>query len=67
MNKVVFYCCSGFEKECVVEIIDKVVCFEVFGFVWVKEDFGYVIFEGYQQDDGEKLVCDLLFSLLIFV
>lgn len=32
----------------------------------VKEDSGYVIFEGYQQDDGEKLVRDLPFSSLIF-
>ncbi|SQC45570.1 RNA 2'-O-ribose methyltransferase mtfA [Klebsiella pneumoniae] len=38
----------------------------VFGFARVKEDSGYVIFEGYQQDDGEKLVRDLPFSSLIF-
>lgn len=35
-------------------------------FARVKEDSGYVIFEGYQQDDGEKLVRDLPFSSLIF-
>ena len=38
----------------------------MFGFARVKEDSGYVIFEGYQQDDGEKLVRDLPFSSLIF-
>ena len=59
MNKVVLYCRPGFEKECAAEITDKAARLEVFGFARVKEDSGYVIFEGYQQDDGEKLVRDL--------
>lgn len=66
MNKVVLYCRPGFEKECAAEITDKAARLEVFGFARVKEDSGYVIFEGYQQDDGEKLVRDLPFSSLIF-
>lgn len=66
MNKVVLYCRHGFEKECAAEITDKAARLEVFGFARVKEDSGYVIFEGYQQDDGEKLVRDLPFSSLIF-
>lgn len=67
MNKVVLFCCLGFEKECVVEIIDKVGKWEIFGFVCVKENVGYVIYECYQLEDGEKLILELLFSLLIFV
>ena len=59
MNKVVLYCRPGFEKECAAEITDKAARLEVFGIARVKEDSGYVIFEGYQQDDGEKLVRDL--------
>lgn len=47
MNKVVLLCRSGFEKECVVEIIDKVGQREIFGFVRVKENAGYVIYECY--------------------
>ncbi len=49
MNKVVLYCRPGFEKECAAEITDKAARLEVFGFARVKEDSGYVIFEGYQQ------------------
>ncbi len=56
----------GLRKECAAEITDKAARLEVFGFARVKEDSGYVIFEGYQQDDGEKLVRDLPFSSLIF-
>ena len=64
MNKVVLLS-PRFEKECAAEITDKAARLEVFGFARVKEDSGYVIFEGYQQDDGEKLVRDLPFSSLI--
>ncbi|WP_406741318.1 hypothetical protein [Klebsiella aerogenes] len=65
MNKVVLYCRPGFEKECAAEITDKAARLEVFGFARVKDDSGYVIFECYQQGDGEKLVRDLPFSSLI--
>jgi 23S rRNA (cytidine2498-2'-O)-methyltransferase len=38
----------------------------VFGFARVKEDSGYVIFECYQMEDGDKLVRELPFSSLVF-
>ena len=66
MNKVVLYCRPGFEKECAAEITDKAARLEVFGFARVKEDSGYVIFECYQMEDGDKLVRELPFSSLVF-
>jgi 23S rRNA (cytidine2498-2'-O)-methyltransferase len=66
MNKVVLYCRPGFEKECAAEITDKASRLEVFGFARVKDDSGYVIFECYQAEDGEKLVRELPFSSLVF-
>jgi 23S rRNA (cytidine2498-2'-O)-methyltransferase len=66
MNKVVLYCRPGFEKECAAEITDKAARLEVFGFARVKDDSGYVIFECYQAEDGEKLVRELPFSSLVF-
>ncbi|VFS75862.1 Ribosomal RNA large subunit methyltransferase M [Raoultella planticola] len=66
MNKVVLYCRPGFEKECAAEITDKASRLEVFGFARVKEDSGYVIFECYQMEDGDKLVRELPFSSLVF-
>ena len=66
MNKVVLYCRPGFEKECAVEITDKASRLEVFGFARVKDNAGYVIFECYQMEDGDKLARELPFSSLVF-
>lgn len=57
---------SGFEKECAAEITDKAGQREIFGFARVKENAGYVIYECYQPDDGDKLIRELPFSSLIF-
>ncbi len=48
------------------EITDKAGRREIFGFARVKENAGYVIYECYQPDDGDKLVRELPFSSLIF-
>ncbi|EAU7979502.1 TPA: 23S rRNA (cytidine(2498)-2'-O)-methyltransferase RlmM, partial [Salmonella enterica subsp. enterica serovar Pullorum] len=66
MNKVVLLCRPGFEKECAAEITDKAGKREIFGFARVKENAGYVIYECYQPEDGEKLISELPFSSLIF-
>lgn len=66
MNKVVLLCRPGFEKECAAEITDKAYQREIFGFARVKENAGYVIYECYQPDDGDKLIRELPFSSLIF-
>ena len=66
MNKVVLLCRPGFEKECAAEITDKAGQREIFGFARVKENVGYVIYECYQPDDGDKLIRELPFSSLIF-
>ncbi len=65
-NKVVLLCRPGFEKECAAEITDKAGQREIFGFARVKENAGYVIYECYQPDDGDKLIRELPFSSLIF-
>lgn len=65
MNKVVLYCRPGLRKSAQQKLPIRPPALR-FGFARVKEDSGYVIFEGYQQDDGEKLVRDLPFSSLIF-
>lgn len=65
MNKVVLLCRPGFEKECAAEITDKAGQREIFGFARVKENAGYVIYECYQPDDGDKLIRELPFSSLI--
>ncbi len=66
MNKVILLCRPGFEKECAAEITDKAGQREIFGFARVKENAGYVIYECYQPDDGDKLIRELPFSSLIF-
>lgn len=66
MNKVVLLCRPGFEKECAAEITDKAYQRKFFGFARVKENAGYVIYECYQPDDGDKLIRELPFSSLIF-
>lgn len=66
MNKVVLLCRPGFEKECAAEITDKAGRQEIFGFARVKENAGYVIYECYQAEDGDKLIRELPFSSLIF-
>lgn len=66
MNKVLLYCRQGFEKECAAEIAEKAAALGIFGFPRVKENAGYILFEGYQPDDGDKLVRELPFASLIF-
>ena len=48
MNKLALYCRAGFEKETAGEITDKAAQLGVFGFVNLKENSGYIIFECYQ-------------------
>lgn len=45
MSKMLLFCCVGFELDFVVEIQEKVGLVGVVGFVCVKLDFGFVIFE----------------------
>lgn len=66
MNKVILYCRPGFEKECAAEITDKAAQREIYGFARVKAQSGYVVFECYQQEDAETLICELPFDSLIF-
>ncbi|WJV54964.1 23S rRNA (cytidine(2498)-2'-O)-methyltransferase RlmM [Prodigiosinella aquatilis] len=67
MNKVILYCRPGFEKECAAEITDKAARYNVYGFVRVKDNSGYVIFECYQHEDADRLIKELPFRELIFV
>ncbi len=48
------------------EITDKAGQREIFGFARVKENAGYVIYECYQPDDGDKLIRELPLHSLIF-
>ncbi|MEA9392498.1 23S rRNA (cytidine(2498)-2'-O)-methyltransferase RlmM [Acerihabitans sp. TG2] len=66
MNKVILYCRPGFEKECAAEISEKAGTLDIFGFVRVKDNSGYVIFECYQHDEADKLIRELPFRDLIF-
>lgn len=66
MNKVALYCRSGFEKECAAEITEKAAKLEIYGFARVKENSGYVLFECYQMEDGDRLAKELPFRELIF-
>ncbi|NDL65539.1 23S rRNA (cytidine(2498)-2'-O)-methyltransferase RlmM [Acerihabitans arboris] len=66
MNKVILYCRPGFEKECASEITEKAGALEIYGFVRVKDNSGYVIFECYQHEEADRLIRELPFSDLIF-
>ncbi|WP_150539731.1 23S rRNA (cytidine(2498)-2'-O)-methyltransferase RlmM [Actinobacillus vicugnae] len=66
MNKLALYCRAGFEKEAAGEITDKAAQLGVFGFVNLKENSGYVIFECYQAGDADRLAKELKFEQLIF-
>ncbi|QIW16010.1 23S rRNA (cytidine(2498)-2'-O)-methyltransferase RlmM [Pasteurellaceae bacterium RH1A] len=66
MNKLALYCRPGFEKEVAGEITDKAAERGVFGFVNLKENSGYVIFECYQAGDADRLARELPVSQLIF-
>ncbi|MDD9196000.1 23S rRNA (cytidine(2498)-2'-O)-methyltransferase RlmM [Aliivibrio sp. S3MY1] len=66
MKQVMFYCRSGFEKECAGEIQDKATQLEVFGFPRLKNNTGYVLFECYQEGDADKLIREIKFNELIF-
>ncbi len=66
MNKVILLCRPGFEKECAAEITDKAGQREIFGFARVKENAGYVIYECYQPDDGDKLIRELAVQFINF-
>ncbi len=65
MNKVVLLCRPGFEKSAPQKLPIKPASGN-FGFARVKENAGYVIYECYQPDDGDKLIRELPFSSLIF-
>lgn len=67
MNKLALYCRAGFEKEVASEISDKAAELGVFGFVNLKENSGFVIFECYQAGDADKLANLLPLHQLIFV
>ncbi|EFX91705.1 putative ribosomal RNA large subunit methyltransferase M [Actinobacillus ureae ATCC 25976] len=66
MNKLALYCRAGFEKETAGEITDKAAQLGVFGFVNLKENSGYIIFECYQAGDANRLAKELKFEQLIF-
>ncbi|MEL2239263.1 23S rRNA (cytidine(2498)-2'-O)-methyltransferase RlmM, partial [Klebsiella pneumoniae] len=66
MNKVLLLCRRGFEKECAAEITDKAGQREIFGFARVKEIAGYVIFECYHLNDGDKLIRERPSTSLFF-
>ncbi|CAH0534256.1 Ribosomal RNA large subunit methyltransferase M [Vibrio stylophorae] len=66
MKYLLLYCRPGFEKECAAEIQDKATALDVYGFARLEKNSGYVLFEGYQENDGDTLVRKLEFSSLIF-
>lgn len=66
MNKLALYYRAGFEKETAGEITDKAAQLGVFGFVNLKENSGYIIFECYQAGDADRLARELKFEQLIF-
>ncbi|MXN87661.1 23S rRNA (cytidine(2498)-2'-O)-methyltransferase RlmM [Pasteurella canis] len=66
MNKLAFYCRSGFEKEVAAEVTEKANALGIFGFARVMENSGYVIFECYQQGDADRLAREIPFNQLIF-
>lgn len=60
------YCRAGFEKECAGEIQDRATQLEIFGFVRMKKNQGYVLFECYQAGDADRLINKIDFQSLIF-
>ncbi len=48
----------GLKKSALQKLPDKAGKRELFGFARVKENAGYVIYECYQPEDGEKLISE---------
>lgn len=55
MNKLIFYCRAGFEKELAAEINDKAAQHQIYGFSRIEENSGYLVFECYHTDDADYL------------
>ena len=66
MLGLLLYCRSGFEKDLANEIQDKASQLNVYGFVKVEPDAGFVVFQCYQPEEAEVLIKELDFSRLIF-
>jgi 23S rRNA (cytidine2498-2'-O)-methyltransferase len=66
VNSLLLYCRGGFEKDLAVEIQDKAAQLGVYGFAKIEPDSGYVVFQCYQDGEGEQLAKQLMFSSLIF-
>ncbi|MDG6896053.1 23S rRNA (cytidine(2498)-2'-O)-methyltransferase RlmM [Volucribacter amazonae] len=66
MNKLMFYCRVGFEKEVAAEVSDKANELGVFGFARVEENSGYVLYQCYQAGEADRLAQQLSFQRLIF-
>ncbi|GAA4876672.1 23S rRNA (cytidine(2498)-2'-O)-methyltransferase RlmM [Ferrimonas pelagia] len=66
MNKVLLHCRPGFEKDCAAEITDLAAAAGVYGFPKLEKNSGFVLFEGYAPQDGERLMEQLNFGRMIF-
>jgi 23S rRNA (cytidine2498-2'-O)-methyltransferase len=66
MLGLLLYCRSGFEKDLAAEVQDKASQLNVFGYVKLIADSGYIVFQCYQLEEADKLARELNFSQLIF-
>ena len=67
MNHLVFYCRSGFEKECAAEIIDRSVHLGIYGHVSAaRPTTGFVIFTTAQKGLASTFAARLNFKNLVF-
>ncbi|SHH35926.1 23S rRNA (cytidine(2498)-2'-O)-methyltransferase RlmM [Ferrimonas marina] len=66
MNKILLHCRPGFEKDCAAEIQALAAEAGVYGYPRLENGSGFVLFEGYGENDGEQLMQTLAFDQLIF-
>lgn len=66
MKNLFLYCRAGYEKDCAAEIQQRAAELGVGGFVKANRDEAFVVFQGFADDDGDRLAAELPLDSLIF-
>ncbi|WCN09050.1 23S rRNA (cytidine(2498)-2'-O)-methyltransferase RlmM [Marinomonas mediterranea] len=66
MKNILAYCRIGFEKDCAAELQEVAANAGVYGYCQARESDGYVVFNGANQGDAEKVIKSLSFNEVVF-
>lgn len=66
LNRVILYCRSGFENECIAEISNRAEQLEIYGFAKSSNNSAFVEFQCYVASDAVRLIREIAVKSLIF-